>query len=187
MLMLIQSYLEALFLTPGYLNGHLTSPFEHLSSIQTPCLRQTSDILISLFFLQTSLIQNKHATYPPSTQAETWGSLLTCNQNLSIYHQNTTRIHSVSFLILSYFAASDILSIYLKVSLRELTNLVETACSSCLLNTLTSWNFFSMILMDIFFSFLYQILYYLCSFTFSFLVSVEASTSSFLRKVKYTV
>ena len=88
------------------------------------------------------------------------GSLLTCshsvypknNQKLSIYLQNTTRIHSVSFLILSSFAASDILSIYLKVSLRESTNLVEIACSPCWLGTPTSWNFFFIILMDIFFS-----------------------------------
>ena len=65
---------------------------------------------------------NKHATYLPATHAETCVSSLTCslsmypqnNQNLSVYLQNTTRIQSISFLILSSFAASDILSIYLK-------------------------------------------------------------------------
>lgn len=52
---------------------------------------------------------------------------------------------------------------------------------------LTSWNFFFITLMDAFFSLLYQILYYLCPFTFTFLVLVEASSSIFLRKLLRTV
>lgn len=86
---------------------------------------------------------NKHATYLPATHAETCGSLLTCS--FSMYPQNNQKSISlppkynqnpVYFLSDSQFFCCIRYPINLsKVSLRESTNLVKTACSTCLLGT----------------------------------------------------